>query len=156
MPDKTPRFPLFLDLSQMQVLLVGGGAVAVRRAKTLVRYGPDLTVIAPRAEGELDELAAQGRLKLRRRAFEDADLTGQFLVLAATDDRELNTRIAALARRKGSFANNASDREDCDFFFPAVVLEEKLSIGLCGNGEDHRAVAKAAGAIRRLFRERNG
>jgi precorrin-2 dehydrogenase/sirohydrochlorin ferrochelatase len=73
------------------------------------------------------------------------------MVIAATDDGELNSQVTSYARACGAIANNASDRSDCDFFFPAVIVSDKLSIGVCGTGDDHSAVAKTAGEIREKY-----
>ena len=140
------RFPLFVNLAGRKVLLFGGGPVALRRARTLVAFGPDLTVIAP----EPDPAFLSLPVRLERRAYRPGELRGAFLVLAATDDEEVNRAIAAEARARGALANNASDCRACDFFFPAVVLTEELTLGLTGTGENHRAVKEAAARIREM------
>ena len=89
-------------------------------------------------------------VRLERRAYRPGELRGAFLVLAATDDEEVNRAIAAEARARGALANNASDCRDCDFFFPAVVLTEELTLGLTGTEEKHRAVKEAAARIREM------
>ena len=102
------RFPLFVNLAGRKVLLFGGGPVALRRARTLVAFGPDLTVIAP----EPDPAFLSLPVRLERRAYRPGELRGAFLVLAATDDEEVNRAIAAEARARGALANNASDCRD--------------------------------------------
>ena len=78
-------FPLFIDLNQKQGLVVGGGPVAARKIRTLLPYGPHLTVCAPSVLPELETLSG---LTLRREPFSPALLEGAFFVLAATDDRD--------------------------------------------------------------------
>ena len=97
-------FPLFIDLNQKQGLVVGGGAVAARKIRTLLPYGPHLTVCAPSV---LPELEALPGLTLRREPFSPALLEGAFFVIAATDDRELNSRIARLCRERNIPVNVA-------------------------------------------------
>ena len=138
------KFPLFIDLKDRPVLIFGGGTVALRRASVLVQYGAAVTVIAPELLPELEAL----RLKLERRPYRSGEIEEAFLVLAATDDPKVNRDIVKEARAKGIWANNASDRSDCDFFFPAVVQRERLSIGITGDGEDHVRVREAAKKIR--------
>ena len=140
------RFPIFLDLRGRQVLIFGGGAVALRRAEAVLPYGASVTVVAK------EPLPAFGSLPLtvERRAYRPGEIGGAALVLAATDDRAVNAAIAAEAREKGILSNNASDREDCDFFFPALIRTKRLSIGLCGTGEDHQEVREAAEKIREV------
>ncbi len=97
-------FPLFIDLNQKQGLVVGGGAVAARKIRTLLPYGPHLTVCAPSV---LPELEALPGLTLRREPFSPALLEGAFFVIAATDDQELNSRIARLCRERNIPVNVA-------------------------------------------------
>ena len=137
------KFPLFLNLTGREVWLFGGGAVALRRAKTLLAFGPNLTVVAPELDPELP-------VRLERRASAPGQMDRPFLVLAATGDAAVNRAITAEARSKGAWANNASDRRDCDFFFPAVILKEDITVGLTGDGQDHSAVRRAAAAIREM------
>ena len=140
------KFPVFLNLTGREVWLFGGGAVALRRAKTLLAFGPNLTVVAP----ELDPAFLELPVRLERRAYAPGQMNRPFLVLAATGDAAVNRAITAEARSKGAWANNASDRRDCDFFFPAVILKEDITVGLTGDGQDHSAVRRAAAAIREM------
>ena len=151
---KIHKFPLFIDLSGRKILVVGGGNIALRRINTLMMYGADITVIAEQACGGIEVLAAEEKITLNLRGFNFEDLKDKFMVIAATDDLELNRQITCAARKNGSIANNASDRSDCDFYFPAVIVNEKLSIGICGTGDDHRAVSQAAAEIREKYSSR--
>lgn len=140
------RFPLFIHLTGQPVVLFGGGAVAVRRARTLLAFGADLTVVAPEADPALLELD----LRLERRTYRPGELGTAALVLAATNDPAVNRAIVREAREKGILANNASDHTDSDFFFPAVILTEELTVAVTGTGTNHRAVRKAAETIREM------
>ncbi len=140
------KFPLFVDLAEKPVLIFGGGAVALRRASVLAQYGAAVTVVALEADSELERLP----IVLERRPYRPGEIRNAFLVVAATDDLALNAQITREARLAGAWANNASDHEDCDFFFPAVVRREDLSIGITGSGENHRQVREAAEKIRRM------
>lgn len=149
------KFPLFIDLSGRKTAIFGGGSVALRRAATLLSFGAVVTVTAPQICAGLSALADTypEQLHLQQRCFAPGDITDEFMVLAATDDPALNREITALGRRAGALANNASDRADTDFYFPAVAATDGLSVGICGTGEDHSAVAAAAAKIRRLLSE---
>lgn len=133
------RFPLFVNLAGRKVLLFGGGPVALRA-------GQDACGVWSGSHG--DCAGAGSSLSLfagpaGAAGLPAGELRGAFLVLAATDDEEVNRAIAAEARARGALANNASDCRDCDFFFPAVVLTEELTLGLTGTGENHRPVKEA-------------
>jgi len=97
------HYPVFLDLKDRPVLLVGAGKVALRKARGLVEAGARVTVVAPDALPEFDELP----VRLVRRPFRASDLAGVVLVFAATDDRLVNHRIGVAAKGKGIFANIA-------------------------------------------------
>lgn len=140
------KFPLFVDLTGRPVAVFGGGAVAVRRVRTLLAFGADLTVVAPEPDPALSELG----VRLERRAYRPGELGAAALVLAATDDPAVNRAITREAREKGIPANNASDHTDSDFFFPAVILTEELTVGITGTGANHRAVRRAAETIREM------
>lgn len=144
-----PKFPLFIDLEGKTVLLVGGGKIAARRARVLCGYGASIKVVAKEICSEIRQLP----VAILQRAYIHEDIESAVLVLAATNDTELNHQITQQARSCGIPANNASDRNDCDFYFPAVVQTQQFSVGICGTGRDHHAVAQAAAAIRKLMEE---
>ena len=124
-------FPFFVDLEGREGLIAGGGAVAARKLRKLLPYGPRLTVAAPEI---LPEIAAVPGVTLLRRAFEPAMLAGKRFVIAATDDRETNREIAALCRERGVPVNAVDYREHCTFLFPALVKRGELSVGVSTAG----------------------
>ena len=111
-------FPFFMDVSQGDGLIVGGGAVALRKVEKLLPYGPRLTVCAP---SFLPELEAIPGLVLLRRPFDSSLVEEKLFVIAATGDRALNRQIAALCRAKHIPVNAVDDRDACTFLFPALV-----------------------------------
>ena len=124
-------FPLFVDLDGRTGLIVGGGAVALRKAQKLLPYGPRLMVVAPEINPGFREL--QG-VELLQRPFADADLDGCAFAVAATDDRALNHRVAKLCGQNSIPVNVADSREDSTFLFPALLRRGELSVGVCGGG----------------------
>lgn len=148
-----PYFPLFVDLSETDVLVVGAGRIALRRVKTLLDFAGRVTVVAPAVCDELEALAAAGGVALRRRAFEERDLEGAGLVLAATNDAALNARIARLARTRGIPVNVGSDKSLCDFYFPGVARRGSVVVGVTASGTDHAASRRVTQAVRRLLEE---
>lgn len=129
-------FPLFIDLNQKQGLVVGGGAVAARKIRTLLSYGPHLTVCAPSV---LPELEALPGLTLRREPFSPALLEGAFFVIAATDDPELNSHIARLCRERNIPVNVADPGTESTFLFPSVVRRGPLTVGISTGGKSPSA-----------------
>lgn len=124
-------FPFFMDLEGREGLIVGGGAVAARKAEKLLPFGPRLTVAAPEI---LPELEALPGLTLIRRAFAPSMLEGKFFVIAATDHREANREIAALCRARGILVNAVDDKEACTFLFPALARRGDLTVGVSTAG----------------------
>ena len=140
-----PYYPIFLDLTDKPVLVVGAGKVALRKSKGLLEAGAAVTVVAPRAEPEFARLS----LTMRRRAFRASDIRGAVLVFAATDDRGVNHAIAQAAKRQGIPVNVADARAECSFIVPARITRSNLQIAISTGGESPRVAA----ALRRKIEE---
>lgn len=139
-------YPLFLDLRGLPVVVVGGGAVAARKVRGLLRAGARVTVVAREVYAPL---ARDSRIRTLRRAFYPASLNGARLVFAATDDAALNARIARLARRKRIWANVAAPPEAGDALVPACVRQGRICVAISTGGA-------SAAAARNLRRELSG
>jgi siroheme synthase-like protein len=138
-----PYFPLFVDLTGRPCLLVGGGPVAARKAESLLDYGPELTVLAPEPSAEILALSQTRRITLLERPYGGpADMAGAGLVLAATNNRDLNARVAEDARAAGIPVNVADDPSLCTFFFPALVRRGDLVAGISSSGACPRLTAR--------------
>ncbi len=133
-------FPLFVDLSQKEILIVGAGTIARRRIRTLCGFAGHMTVVAPGVDPEIRELAKDYPITVWEREFEPGDLAGKDFVLAAADDEALNRDIYVMCREKGIPANNCSDKTMCDFQFPSVVKDGDVVIGINASGKNHRLV----------------
>ena len=132
-------FPFFIQLEGARGLLVGGGRVALRKAEKLLPFGAQLTVVAPCI---CPPLAVLPGLTLCRRAFADSDLSpAPDFVIAATGDRALDRRIAALCRTRRILVNVVDDPAACGFYFPALVQRGRLCIGISTGGASPTAAA---------------
>lgn len=159
-PEKHGYFPLFIDLTGRKVLVAGAGTVGMRRAGVLAQFGADVWLVAPRmtgelpdgGKGEMPELHLPGIVWLRRR-FEPKDISGCFLVVAATDDEALNARIVRLCRERGIYVNHAGDQTQCDFYFPAVAMEGSLVVGVTSSGKDHGLVRRLSARLRMWLKQ---
>ena len=145
-----PRFPLFVSLSGKTVTVVGAGKIASRRIKVLLEYGARIRVIAPQICEEIRALS--GSLEIIEREYEGGDVSGSFMVIAATDSREVNQKAGADAKAEGINVSVADSREECSFYFPAVIRKGSISIGLVSDGSDHAAAARTAGELREYFK----
>lgn len=148
-------FPLFVDLTEKEVLIVGAGKIATRRAKTLLPFAGKIRVIAPEVSQEMADLAAfaEGVLEIVQRPFAPSDLDGAGLVLAVTNEKELNTKIGTLAREKNIPVNVSHEKELCDFYFPGVVRKEDVVIGVTASGSDHALARSMTEKIREMMEE---
>ena len=150
-------FPFFMDIAGKNGLIVGGGKVAARKVEKLLSFGPHLTVIAPeieewfRTQEKLLQKDGTASLVLAEREFEMADLTGADFVIAATDDEALNGRISAYCKAEQIPVNVVDDRDKCSFFFPALVRERDLTIGISTDGKSPMAASWVRKEISRIL-----
>lgn len=127
-------FPMFVNLKGQKCVVVGGGEVASRKVEKLLYFEPRIMVVAPSIVSELEEME-RSEITIIGREFEPEDLEGAALVIAATDDRELNGRISALCREKKIPVNAVDEPENCTFFFPALVERGNVTIGISTAGK---------------------
>lgn len=145
--QKTPKFPLFIDLTGQKVVLVGGGTIAARRISTLRLFGCEIVVIAPELKCSPEGLA------WKQREYVPGDLEGACLAIAATDSREVNHQVGMEARELGIPVSVADCEGECTFYFPAICTGENLIAGVVSGGKDHHRTARAAKAIRRALED---
>lgn len=127
-------FPIFLKLAGRLCLVAGGGAVAEAKMQGLVRCGAKVRVVAPEATPGIREAASLGRLAWEERSFLPSDLTGVFLVVAATNSRELHEDIFRRCQQAGILCNAVDEPERCDFYYPAVVRRGALQVAISTAG----------------------
>ncbi len=125
-------FPFFIDLAGKKILIVGGGKVALRKAEKLLPFGSDIAAVSPVF---CDGFPTLGTVSLYCREFRDSDIDGAFAVIAATDDRALNTHIYRICTERNIFVNTVDTPEDCGFYFPALVKSGNVTCGISTGGE---------------------
>lgn len=136
--SETPlRFlPVGLSLRDRRCLVVGGGSVATRKVLTLVRTGAIVTVVSPTLSGELADLVRSGYPRWLERTFQPSDLSGAFLVVAATNDEALNAAIARQATQAGALACDASSAERSEVIFGALLDVGDATVAVFTDGRD--------------------
>ena len=127
-------YPVFLDLAGREALVVGGGPVATRKAASLAKAGARVTVVAPQIGTELEQMGRENMARLFRRNFEPEDLEKKWLVIAATDDPQINRDVAKAAARKRIFCNVVDRPQICSFQVPAVLERGMLKIAVSTSG----------------------
>ena len=135
MSTPTPLLPIFLKLEGRSCLVVGAGHVALEKIRSLLTAGAKLRVVAPKALPEVRALEERGQLEWVARAFEEDDLEGTFLVIAATDAPEVNHAVYQAAVARQILANAVDDPPFCDFYFSSVVRRDSLQIAISTAGE---------------------
>src|ERR1043166_1533099 len=127
--------PFFLKLDgQDRIAIVGGGAIALGKAETLVATGARLFVVAPQILPELQELLQKNGGVFAEEEYRAAHLENARIVIAATDSRELNRRTHEDAHAVGAFVNVVDTPELCDFIFPAIIRRGPVQIAVSTEG----------------------
>ena len=127
--------PLFHKLQDRLVLVVGGGEVAVRKARLLSDAGARLRVVAPDVRDELREMATANQGEVLLRTYQPADLQGVGLIIAATDDEPLNAQISQQAQALGIPVNVVDAPKLCSVIFPAIVDRSPLIVAITSGGD---------------------
>ncbi|GAA2206454.1 uroporphyrinogen-III C-methyltransferase [Nonomuraea monospora] len=130
---------LGLRLSGRRVLVVGGGRVAQRRVPALLEAGAEVTVVSPGVTPALDDLIAAGRVTWHDRPYEVGDCDGAWLVQACTDDRSVNTAVAAEAEAKRVWCVRADDKDASAAWTPATGRVDEISVAVTAGGDPRRA-----------------
>lgn len=133
-------FPLFVDISRKQFLLIGGGNIALRRAQTLLGFTKNLSIVSPELCQELKVLAEKNAIHWIQDVYKREYLKGADFCLAATNDKICNENVVADCKKLGIPVNTCHRKELCDFYFPSIVQKDNLVVGICGSGKNHRLV----------------
>ncbi len=139
-------FPVFLRISEQPCLLIGGGDVAARKAALLQRAGGRVTIVAPDLGQQCRALVESGGAHHRHKSFSADDLDGMRLVIAATDDRALNERIASACRARHIPVNVVDNPDLCTFVLPSIIDRSPVIVAVSTGG--------ASPVLARLLRAR--
>jgi len=128
------HFPLFINLKGKQCLVVGGGHVATRKVRSLLRSNAIVTVIAPKISETLQNIAEHNKLTILKREYESTDIVRAFIVIAATNDNHINQEIAKQANDINILVNVADNPDLGSFIFPSVVDRSPVTIAVSTGG----------------------
>lgn len=135
-------YPAFLDLKNKRAVVIGGGKVAERKVRGLIKAGASVKVVSPSLTSALENLSEKGKVSHVRRNYRKGDIKGAFIVIAATSSGETNKK---LARDADCLVNVIDSPSDCDFIVPSVVKRGPLTIAVSTEGASpavSRAVRK--------------
>ncbi|MBR9875257.1 MAG: siroheme synthase [Vibrionaceae bacterium] len=128
-------FPLFLDLINKPVLVVGGGEVASRKVEALIKAGADITVVSPTLVDFLAKLAKEHQLRWIQRFYSSDIVTKGFIqVWATTDNPDLNHQVYKDAKAQGILVNVVDDKPYCDFITPSMINRGRIQIAISSGG----------------------
>jgi precorrin-2 dehydrogenase/sirohydrochlorin ferrochelatase len=127
-------YPVNLNIKGRLCVVIGGGRVAERKVKNLLRCGGRVRVVSPDLTDLLSKWVSQGKMDYTRSEYRAGHLKGAFLVYAATSDRKVNAEIARDAAKRRLLVNVADSAKESTFILPAVVRKREISIAVSTNG----------------------
>lgn len=128
-------FPLFIDLTNKPVLVVGGGEVASRKVDSLVRAGANVTIVSPHVETYLANLIDKGECQWIQGFYSDELLNTNYVqVWATTDNPSLNHQVHHDAKRRGMLVNVVDDQPYCDFITPSMINRGRIQLAISSGG----------------------
>lgn len=147
------HFPIFIDLKDKKIIVVGGGEIATRRIEVLISFGASITVVAPCCSKKLLVLYDEKKLGLIKRNYKQEDLKDSYMVIAATNCRKTNEQVFQDAKARGIFINISDKKEQCNFYFPAIFEDNEVIGGLISKeGKKHTVVKEKASMIREYLK----
>jgi len=150
------KYPIFLELSGRRAVVVGGGAVAVRKAQSLLAAGARLVVVAERIDNMLMILCRDKNVELIKSKYSKDYLAEAVLAIAATNNHRLNRRIYKDCQELEVLCNVVDEPELCDFFVPAVVKRGGLQIAVGTEGHCPAYAGHIRKKLEEIFTEEHG
>jgi siroheme synthase-like protein len=130
-----PYYPIYLDIEDRDVLIIGGGNVCARKAETMMKYGARVRIVSPEFTEEIERWAAEGCLRIQRKHYQASDLDGANIVIASTDDQRINETIAADCRARRIPVNVVDVTPLCEFIVPAIIESGSIQIAVSTGGK---------------------
>ena len=146
-------YPVSLNIRNKRCVVCGGGEVACRKVRVLLECGADVEVISPASCRELEDIAGEGKVQVHRREYREGDLRGAFVVIAATDDKDVNRKIAGEAHKAGCIVNAVDDAESSDFIVPSCLKRGDITIAVSTSGKSPALARKLRTGLESRFGE---
>lgn len=128
-----PYFPMFIDMEEKECVIIGGGLVAYRKVEALLEFGARITLVALEVCTEIEYLKNKIHIKIKN--YETTDIEQAYIVIAATNDMDVNSRISREARERKIPVNVVDVLEECTFIFPAYLKKGDIAIGITSSGK---------------------
>jgi precorrin-2 dehydrogenase / sirohydrochlorin ferrochelatase len=150
---ETPFYIACLKLRGRRCLVVGGGEVGLEKVDGILACDGDVVLVAPEAEPALAAYAAEGSIAWTRREYRPEDLEGSFMVIASTNDSEVNIAIYHDAEKRAMLANVVDVPPLCNFILPAIVRMGPLAIAISTAGASPALAKRMKAEVSELFGE---
>ncbi len=125
-------FPFYIDIKDRECIVIGGGKTAFRKIRNLIPFEPHIKVISPEI---LPDISGIPDIEIIRRRYKDGDIDNAFMVISASDNKNLNEEIFRKCRDKNILVNTVDNTENCGFIFPSLVHEGDITIGISTSGK---------------------
>lgn len=135
MSKQFPYYPIYLDIENRDVIIIGGGNVCARKAETMMKYGARVTIVSPEFTDEIEEWARDRKLAIKRKRYDASDLEGATIVIASTDDTNVNEAVAADCRSRKIPVNVVDVTPLCEFIVPAIIQSGSIQIAVSTGGK---------------------
>ena len=149
-------FPLFINLENKKILVIGGGKIAAKKIRKILEYGADITVVtedvAEKGLLQLENIKIESNRKIENDKSEIEKLVkGYFLVIAATDDEELNENVARICDSNGILINNVSSKIKMNAMFGGIVKNDEFQIAVSTGGKNCRRSRAMKSEIQKIL-----
>ena len=144
------NMPLMIDLTNKNVVIVGGGVVASRRAQTLNQYVEHMTVISPTITEKLQNMVDNGVVIWIEKEFEPSDIVDAYLVIAATNEPRVNEAVKKALPEHALF-NNVGDASNGNVVFPSALHRDKLTISVSTDGASPKLTKSIMAELEALY-----
>ncbi len=150
---KLAYYPVFLNIRGKKCVVVGGGEVALRKVRALLECGADVTVVSPTLEPELTKFVEAKRIRPIYREYKPGDLKGAFIAFAATDVKEINSKVAKNTTERGMLVNVVDSPEESDFIMPSLIRRGDLILAISTSGTSPALAKKIRTRLEQIFGE---
>ena len=132
-----PLYPIFLKTTQLHILIVGGGYVALEKLSFIFKSSPEsrVTIVSPMLRGETASFIKGKKINYIQDKYKKSDLENAHIVIATTDSPKVNQKVFADCREKNILVNVADSPSQCDFYMGSIVTKGNLKIGISTNGK---------------------
>jgi siroheme synthase-like protein len=152
----TAYYPIFLNLQDKKCVVVGGGKVALRKVRTLLDCGTDVTVISPKPYPEIVKLSKDGSIHLIQRDYEAGDLKDAVIANVCTNVKKINRKVADDAKKAGVLVNVADNPESSDFIIPSFFRRGNLTVAVSTSGMSPALARKIRAKLEKSLGEEYG